>query len=89
MSPLTVLAQASTIPDDTGGPYVVAVYLVFLVIVVIYVAIMAQRLTRLSKQADALEARLDAKAEPARSEPSDAVGAPAAESKPATEEVAS
>ncbi len=55
----SVLAQASTIPDESGGAYVIAAYVVFLVLVVAYVAIMAQRLTRISKIADDLEARLD------------------------------
>lgn len=54
-----VLAQADTIPDDSGGPYVIAAYLVFLVVILVYVAIMAQRLQRISKQADDLERRLD------------------------------
>lgn len=63
------LAQASTIPEDSGGPYVVAAYVVFIVILVVYLAIMAQRLRKVSKQADELEQRiaelaLDADAEP-------------------------
>lgn len=60
MSLSTVLAQSDTmIPEDSGGPYVIAAYVVFLVLVVVYVAIMAQRLTKISKMADDLEARLD------------------------------
>lgn len=63
------LAQASTIPEDSGGPYVVAAYVVFIVILVVYLAIMAQRLRKVSKQADELEQRiaelaLDTDAEP-------------------------
>lgn len=53
------LAQADMIPEDSGGPYVAAAYLVFLVIILVYVAIMAQRLQKISKQADDLERRLD------------------------------
>lgn len=59
MTLASVLAQADTIPGDSGGPYVIAAYLVFLVLVVVYVAIMAQRLTKMSRMADDLEARLD------------------------------
>ncbi len=55
----TVLAQADTIPEDSGGPYVIAAYLVFLVLILVYVAIMAQRLQKISKQADDLERRLE------------------------------
>lgn len=56
----TVLAQSDTVvPEDSGGPYVIAAYVVFLVLVFVYVAIMAQRLTKISKMADDLEARLD------------------------------
>lgn len=55
-----ILAQADMIPEDSGGPYVIAAYVVFLVLVAIYVAIMAQRLTKVSRTADELEARLDA-----------------------------
>ena len=55
----SVLAQADTIPGDSGGPYVIAAYVVFFVLVFVYVAIMAQRLTKISKIADDLEARLD------------------------------
>lgn len=54
-----VLAQADTIPEDSGGPYVIAAYLVFFVLLLVYLAIMAQRLGRISKQADDLERRLD------------------------------
>ena len=56
----SVLAQVDTIPEDSGGPYVIAAYVVFLVMVVVYLAIMAQRLQRIAKTADELEARLDA-----------------------------
>jgi hypothetical protein len=55
----SVLAQADTIPDDSGGPYVIAAYVVFLVLIAIYVAIMAQRLAKVSKAADELQLRLD------------------------------
>lgn len=54
------LAQASTIPSDVGGPYVVAAYLVFLVLTVTYVAIMARRLTGLVRKADELEEQVKA-----------------------------
>ncbi|MDQ8043300.1 MAG: hypothetical protein AAGC46_12110 [Solirubrobacteraceae bacterium] len=56
-SATTVLA--TDIPSDTGGPYVVAAYLVFLVLLAVYVAIMAQRLLKIGKKADELAARLD------------------------------
>lgn len=59
MTLLSVLAQADTIPEDSGGPYVIAAYLVFLVLVFVYVAIMAQRLQKIAKTADDLERRLD------------------------------
>jgi hypothetical protein len=55
----SVLAQADTIPDNTGGAYVVAAYVVFVAIVVIYLAIMSGRLIRIARSADQLEARLD------------------------------
>lgn len=54
-----VLAQASTIPEDSGGAYVIAAYVVFFVVILVYVAIMAQRLQRISKTADDLERRLE------------------------------
>lgn len=54
-----VLAQADTIPEDSGGPYVVAAYVVFLVIILVYVAIMAQRLSKVSRTAADLERRLE------------------------------
>lgn len=50
--------NAVVIPEDSGGPYVIAAYMVFLVLIAVYVAIMAQRLTKISKQAAELEARL-------------------------------
>jgi hypothetical protein len=53
-----MIPLAADIPSDTGGPYVVAAYVVFLVLIAIYVAIMAQRLTKISKTAAELEARL-------------------------------
>jgi type II secretory pathway component PulM len=53
-----MIPLAADIPNDTGGPYVVAAYVVFLVLIAIYVAIMAQRLTKISKTAAELEARL-------------------------------
>jgi hypothetical protein len=56
MSLPSVLAM---VPEDSGGPYVIAAYVVFLTITVVYLSIMAQRLMRLSKQADEIEARLD------------------------------
>jgi hypothetical protein len=61
MSLLTSAASviASDIPNDTGGPYVVAAYVVFLVVIAAYVAIMAQRLIRIGRRADDLAARLD------------------------------
>jgi uncharacterized membrane protein YcjF (UPF0283 family) len=65
MSLLSVLPSAVVIPEDSGGPYVIAAYVVFLIIVVAYVAIMAQRLTTIARQADALQARLDARDEAA------------------------
>lgn len=55
----TVSVIASDIPNDTGGPYVVAAYVVFLVLLAVYVAIMAQRLSGIAKKADDLAARLD------------------------------
>ncbi len=55
----SILAQADTIPDESGGAYVIAAYIVFVVLIFVYVAIMAQRLGRISKQADDLERRLD------------------------------
>lgn len=53
-----LLAQASTIPEDSGGPYVVAAYVIFVVTVVVYLAIMAQRLRKVARQADELEQRV-------------------------------
>ena len=61
---------AAPIPEDSGGPYVIAAYLVFLVLIAVYVAIMAQRLTKIARSADELQARLD--------RPQGAAGAPAA-----------
>jgi hypothetical protein len=55
----TVLAQ-TMVPEDSGGPYVAAAYVVFLVLIAVYVAIMAQRLSKISKQAAELEARIGA-----------------------------
>ncbi len=51
-------AVGAVIPEDSGGPYVIAAYLVFLVLIAAYVAIMAQRLTKISKQAAELEQRI-------------------------------
>lgn len=55
---ISLLAQASTIPEDSGGPYVIAAYVVFVVTVVVYLAIMAQRLRKVASQADELEQRV-------------------------------
>ncbi|MFT4033986.1 MAG: hypothetical protein QM679_00250 [Patulibacter sp.] len=63
---MSVPSVVAMVPEDSGGPYVIAAYVVFLTIVVIYVAIMAQRLTRLTRQADAIQARLDARDAAAR-----------------------
>ncbi|MDO9352361.1 MAG: hypothetical protein Q7T55_01610 [Solirubrobacteraceae bacterium] len=54
-----VIAQ-TMVPEDSGGPYVAAAYVVFLVLIAVYVAIMAQRLGKISRQAAELEARLGA-----------------------------
>lgn len=59
MNLLSVLPQAVMVPEDSGGPYVIAAYVVFLTIVVLYVAIMARRLTALTRKADEIQARLD------------------------------
>lgn len=59
MSLLALLPVAAVVPEDSGGPYVIAAYVVFLVITVSYVAIMARRLTNLSRKADEIQARLD------------------------------
>lgn len=88
MTLLSVLPQAVVVPEDSGGPYVIAAYVVFLTIVVIYVAIMARRLTALTRKADEIQERLD------RRDAQQAAGtgaAPNGESAgaPAREEVAS
>lgn len=82
MTLLSVLPQAVVVPEDSGGPYVIAAYVVFLVIVVTYVAIMARRLTALSRKADEIQARLDAR-DAAQAE---APGAPRAAAPEATPE---
>ncbi len=61
MTLLSVLPLAAVVPEDSGGPYVIAAYIVFLVMVVTYVAIMARRLTALTRKADEIQARLDAR----------------------------
>lgn len=83
MTLLSVLPQAVMVPEDSGGPYVIAAYVVFLTIVVAYVAIMARRLTALSRKADEIQARLDARDAQQAASPS-AAAAPEA----APEEVA-
>lgn len=55
---LSVIAATPVVPEDSGGPYVAAAYVVFLVLIAVYVAIMAQRLGRISKQAAELQERL-------------------------------
>ena len=58
VSSVTSSAVAVVIPEDSGGPYVIAAYVVFLVLIAVYVAIMAQRLAKISKQAGELEQRV-------------------------------
>ncbi len=84
MTLLSVLPQAVMVPEDSGGPYVIAAYVVFLTIVVAYVAIMARRLTALSRKADEIQARLDARDAEQAASPSTAAAPEAA-----PEEVAS
>lgn len=55
---LALLAELPAVPTDTSGRYVAAAYLVFFVLIAIYVAIMAQRLRRIQRMADDLQARL-------------------------------
>jgi len=57
-SALALLAELPAVPTDKSGRYVAAAYLVFFVLVALYVAIMAQRLRRIQRMADDLQARL-------------------------------
>jgi len=42
--------MAAALPLDTGGPYVVAAYLVFVALILLYVAIMAGKLSRIERE---------------------------------------
>ena len=58
-----LLATAPAIPNDVGGKYVAAAYIVFVLLLLIYVAIMGMKLARIERDlrevAEIAEARRD------------------------------